>query len=154
VTIGRRDTDSYGIFPTDGAEIVRRLAAGATPREVARWYEAEYGEAVDVEDVLAALDELGLIQHPDDVGTGTMVVRWQRLGQALFSRTAWIVYGAVVVWAVVAMVREPDLVPNYRHFFFSDYFTVIEMGLFAAAIPLILWHETFHALAARRLGLR
>ena len=51
VTIGRPDIDSYAIFPLDGAELVRRLADGATPEEAARWYESEYGQATSVNHV-------------------------------------------------------------------------------------------------------
>ncbi|MEO3776552.1 hypothetical protein ABGB16_06820 [Micromonospora sp. B11E3] len=154
VTIGRPDIDSYGIFPPDGAEVVRRLAAGDTPREVDRWYQAEYGESADIEHVLAALDELGFIATPEQAPVDLAPVRWQRLGAALFSVPAWIGYGALVAWAVVAMVRSPDLVPNYRNLFFTDYFTLIELALFAGAVPLLILHELFHVLAARRLGVR
>ena len=154
VTIGRRDTDSYGIFPTDGAEIVRRLEAGQPPRDVARWYEEEFGESADMEHVLAALAELELLRAEDEAPATTGPQRWQRLGQALFSPFAWIVYIGLIAWAVVAMVRSPELVPNYRHLFFTDYYTLIELGLFAGAVPLLLMHEVFHALAGRRLGVR
>ncbi|TDC64068.1 hypothetical protein E1258_09160 [Micromonospora sp. KC207] len=153
VTIGRRDTDSYGIFPSDGAELVRRLAAGDTPNEVDRWYRSEYGESADIEHVLAALDELGFIAQAGVVDDPAPV-RGQRLGTALFSPPALVGYGLLVAWAVLAMIRSPDLLPTYRHLFFTEYFTVIELALAAGAIPLIVLHEVFHVLAARRLGLR
>ncbi len=154
VTIGRPDIDSYAIFPPDGAEVVRRLAAGQTPREVDRWYQAEYGESPDIEHVLAALDELDFVAAPDAAPVAAAPVRWQRLGAALFSAPAWLAYGALVAWAVVATVRSPELLPSYRHLFFTDYFTLIELALFAGAVPLLILHELFHVLAARRLGVR
>lgn len=154
VTIGRRDIDSYGIFPPDGAEVVRRLAAGQTPREVDAWYQREYGESADMEHVLAALAELGFIADADAGGQAAEPgsVRGQRLGAALFSAPALIGYGLLIIWAAVAMIRSPELAPVYHNLFFTEYYTVIELVLFAGAVPLLILHEAFHALAARRLG--
>jgi hypothetical protein len=154
VTIGRRDTDSYAIFPPDGAELVRRLEAGITPHEAARWYEAEYGQSVDIDHVVAAVSELGFLREPDEMPPAITPVRWQRLGKALFSPPAWVAYGAVVTWALVTAVRSPELRPTYHSIFFTQYFSIIELTLFAVAFPLIVLHESFHALAARRLGVR
>jgi hypothetical protein len=154
VTIGRTDIDSYAIFPPDGAELVRRLADGATPGEAGRWYEAEYGQPADIDHVLAALDELGFIRGDGEPAPPATRIRWQRLGIALFSPAAWLVYGVVVVWALVAMSRSTDLLPTYGNLFFTPYYTLMELTLYVAAVPMILLHESFHALAGRRLGVR
>ncbi|MDH2430734.1 hypothetical protein [Sphaerisporangium sp. TRM90804] len=155
VTVGRPDTDSYGIFPPDGAELVRRLEQGMTPRDAVAWYRSAYHESVDIDDVIAALDELGFVRSPDEPAAAPLgPVRWRRLGAAVFSAPAMVLYAAVVVWAVLAAARRPDLVPSYRNVFFTDYYTVIQAALFVAAVPQLLLHEAFHALAGRRLGLR
>ncbi|MEV7966535.1 hypothetical protein AB0O34_11205 [Sphaerisporangium sp. NPDC088356] len=154
VTVGRPDTDSYGGFPPDGAELVRRLEQGATPREVAAWYEQEYHESVDMDDVIAALHELDFIRSSEEPESAAAPLRWRRLSRAVFSVPAWIIYGALVAWAMLAMAWRHDLVPNYRHVFFTEYYTIIQATLFVAAIPQLLLHESFHALAGRRLGLR
>jgi len=153
VTIGRPDIDSYAIFPPDGAELVRRLAAGATPDEAARWYQAEYGEAASVGHVVAALDELGFIRKEGEPPAEARQIRWQRLGRATFSPVAWLAYCSVILWAIVVMVRTPALIPDYHDLFFTPYFSIIELVLLAGAVPLVFLHEFFHALAARRLGL-
>ncbi|GIH97247.1 hypothetical protein ACFFMN_41500 [Planobispora siamensis] len=154
VTVGRRDTDSYGIFPPDGAELVRRLEQGVPPREAAVWYAGTYHESVDIDDLIAALDELGFIRSPDEARAAGAPVRWRRLGSAVFSLPAWVCYATLVGWALIAMARRPDLVPDYHNVFFTDYYTVIQATLFVVAIPQLLLHEGFHALAGRRLGLR
>lgn len=153
-TIGRAEIDSYAIFPPDGAEVVRRLEAGATPSEVARWYEREYGETADIDHVVAALGELGFLRDGTGISAAAMPVRWQRLGVALFSPPAWVIYAALVSWAGVAMYRSPDLVPSYRSIFFTDYYAVIELTLLVGVLPLLIAHECFHVLAGRRLGVR
>jgi hypothetical protein len=38
VTVGRADINSFGLFPPDGADLLRRLEAGSTPNEAAQWY--------------------------------------------------------------------------------------------------------------------
>ncbi|WP_439658839.1 hypothetical protein ACSHWB_41710 [Lentzea sp. HUAS TT2] len=154
VTIGRPDVDSYGIFPGEGAALVRRLVDGDTPRQAGEWFEREYGEEVDVEDVVAGLDELGLIRKSGEVVAERAPVRFSGLGAALFSPIAWVAYAALAGWALFAMVFNADLRPTYHNIFFSDYYMVIQVGLFVAAIPLLLLHESFHALAGRRLGVR
>lgn len=154
VTIGRADVDSYGIFPGEGAELVRRLVAGDTPRQAADWFERTYGEGVDIEDVLAGLDELDLVRRSGEVVTQSAPVRFRRLGAALFSPVAWMLYAGLAGWALFVMVANADLRPSYHNIFFSDYYMLIQAGLFAAAIPLLLLHESFHALAGRRLGIK
>lgn len=154
VTVGRRDTDSYGVFPADGAELVRRLADGTTPREAAAWYHTTYGEQVDVLDFLLALDELGFVRTSGEPADRTAPVRGQRLGRALFSWPAMLAYGGLVTWALVAMVRSPDLVPDVLHLFFTDSIMIAVFVLIVGQVPGLVLHEGFHALAGRRLGIR
>lgn len=154
VTIGRPDVDSYGIVGPDSAELIRRLEGGATPRAVAAWYETEYGERIDIGDFVAALHELGFVRSTDEAPAVAAPVRWKRLGAAAFSAPAWIIYGTLTAWALIATVSRPDLMPSYHHVFFTDYYAVIQLALFVAAVPQLLLHECFHALAGRRLGLR
>ncbi|MEU7019984.1 hypothetical protein ABZ990_04920 [Streptomyces sp. NPDC046203] len=154
VTIGRPDIESFAILPPDGAALVRRLQEGSTPRQAADWYAAEYGEPIDVADIVEALYELDFVRsEPGPAPKTVRPVRWQRLGQALFSPMAWLCYGAVVAWATVLMVRSPDLLPSPRAMVFSDYYSLIMVVMTVAAAPLIAIHEVYHALAGRRLGI-
>jgi hypothetical protein len=154
VTVGRADIDSYGVFPPDGAELVRRLEEGRSPNEAAAWYEKEYGEAVDVAEFLEVLGELDLlVPYGEDAATA-QVVGYQRLGLALFSPYAWVAYGLVVAAAITEMVRDNRLVPRYQHLFFTrSSLTVLTLGIVLGQVPWMLLHESFHALAGRRLGL-
>ena len=152
VTIGRPDVDSYCIVDSDTADVVRRLEEGATPDAVAAWYEAEHGERLDLEHLMGALRELQFVRLEDEASNAARLVRWRRLGAAVFSRPAWLAYAGLIGWALVATVRRPDLVPSYHHLFFTHYFALMELVLLLAAIPQLLFHESFHALAGRRLG--
>ncbi|WP_446038340.1 hypothetical protein [Streptomyces sp. SID1121] len=154
VTIGRADIDSYAVFPPDGAQLVRWLEAGATAEEAADRYRRAYGESADVEDVLAALEELGFTRTADEALAETAPLRWVRLSRAVFSPYAWFCYAALVLAAVVMMVRTPSLVPTSYDLVFSSYYSVVNLTLLVAVTPLIALHEIFHALAGRRLGIR
>ncbi len=52
------------------------------------------------------------------------------------------------------MTRDHALIPQYRNLFFTSYISVISLVLYFGQFPFIVLHETFHALAGRRLGLR
>lgn len=155
VVIGRPDIDEYVVLPADGAELIRLLADGLTPRQAADRYQETYGESVDILDLLGTLDELGFVSAAGESVAGpTGPVRWQRLGRALFSPVAWVCYAALVAAWIVELARVPQLDPGYHQIFFTKYFTVIELALYVGQFPLLLIHEGFHALAGRRLGLR
>lgn len=154
VTVGRGDIDSYCVLPADGAALLRELEAGRTPRDAQVWFESTYGIGVDIVDFLGAISELDLLLVVDEVAPEIAPVRWQRLGRACFSRPAMIGYAALIAVAVALMFRDTRLVPHYSNLFFTDYVTVLELTLFLGQLPLILFHESAHALAGRRLGLR
>lgn len=154
VTVGRSDIDSYCVLPADGAALLRELEAGRTPRDAQVWFEATYGIGVDIADFLGAMRELELLLVVDEVAPEVAPVKWQRFGRACFSRPAMIGYAVLIAVAVALMVRDTRLVPHYSNLFFTDYVTVLELTLFLGQLPLILFHESAHALAGRRLGLR
>jgi hypothetical protein len=152
VTVGRPDIDSYAVLPVEGAELVRRLAEGMTPRDAARWFADTFGDEIDIEELLADLSELALVGVLPT--TAVAPVRLQRLGSAVFSRAALLGYALIVLAAVLAAVRDSALRPGYPHLFFTPYFAVVELVLFLGQFPLMLLHEAAHVLAGRRLGLR
>jgi hypothetical protein len=154
VTVGRADIDSYGMFPADGAALLRRLEAGASPNEAARWYTDTYHEVVDIVEFLDVLTEFDFLVRDGEVITAPRPLRWQRLGRTLFSPVAWICYGIVVAAAGVAMIRDKELVPSYQHIFFTSSLVAVTLGIFFGQVPWVFLHEAYHALAGRRLGLR
>lgn len=156
VIVGRSDIDSYGVFPPDGAALVRELEAGRAPEAAAAWYAETYSEPVDIEQFVETLRELHLVYDHDaqPAGIGSAEVRWQRLGQALFSGPAWVCYAALLLAAIAACVADRGMLPSARHVFFSDYLFVVALSLLAGQLVLMAVHEAFHVLAGRRLGIR
>ncbi|WNV85084.1 hypothetical protein [Umezawaea sp. Da 62-37] len=153
VTIGRADTGEFGVFPADGAALLVRMTEGGTLRDAVIWYEREYGEAVDIDEFLEVLGEFGMIVHDGETVAEPVAVRWRRLGIAVFSPAAWLLYSAVIVAGIIVMVIVPEVAPHYSNVFFVSSLVVVQLFAFFGQIPLILVHETFHALAGRRLGI-
>jgi hypothetical protein len=154
VVIGRTDIDSYGRFPSEGAALLDQLRAGRRPADAAEWFRTTYGDAVDVGAFVSTLRELGFLR--DDAGaipSAEPRVRWQRLGRAAFSPAAWVGYVALLAGAIAATGRDRGLVPDPGDVLFSDYRIVVLATVFFGQVPLVLVHEAFHVLAARRLGL-
>jgi hypothetical protein len=154
VVIGRTDTGSFGVFPPDGAALVRELAAGRTPQGAAAWYAETYREEVDIAQFIASLRELALVreegQHAETAGSAQ--VRWQGLGRALFSPPAWACYLGLLIAAVAVCVADERMLPSPQNMFFSDYLMVVNVSVFAGQLALTAVHEAFHALAGRRIG--
>jgi hypothetical protein len=154
VTVGRADTNSFGLFPADGAALLRHMEAGHPPNEAARWYSEQYGEQVDISEFLDVLDDLGLIVNDGEATPEPVQIRWRRLGTAIFSLPAWVCYALLVGGAIMAMIRDPYLRPNYQHLFFiRSSLVILVLGIVLGQVPWLLLHEAFHALASRRLGL-
>jgi len=154
VTVGRADVDGYAVLPVEGAGLLRRLEAGLTPGEAADWYESTYGERVDIDGFLDDLDELGFLRDPGEAAHSPAPVRWERLARMVFSHAGAGCLAAALIACVIVMLRSPSLVPGYHDLFFTRSMTVLELVTFLGQFPLILLHETAHALAGRRLGLR
>ncbi|MEO6702744.1 MAG: hypothetical protein ABI140_07910 [Jatrophihabitantaceae bacterium] len=153
VTVGRLDSGTFIVLPPEGAALLRELESGQPPSAVAAWFVENYGESVDIDDFVHDLDELGFVRHAGELAVQVRPVRWQRLGRAIFSPAGAMVYALLMVVWIVAMWRAPVLIPHNHNLFFSQYLTVLVLALFLGQLPLILLHESAHALAGRRLGL-
>lgn len=152
VSIGKFGTDSFAVFPEDGAELVRRLQAGLTVGEAARWYKETYQEDLDMDDFLEILRDLEFLR--EEAGEQALpAVRGQALGRWAFSPPAWLLYAVLIGTGAALLWLHPELRPARSHIFFSEYATLVMLGLFLGQAPGILFHEAMHMLAGRRLGL-
>jgi hypothetical protein len=156
VIIGRPDIDSFGVFPADAAAVVHRLRGGGDPAAVAAWYEATYGEIADIDDFIETLRDLGFIRPDGDVPAEIPpppAVRWSRAGVVMLSAPALTLYALATGFALYLMIAIPALRSGPSKVFFSKSLLLI-LGV-AAVVQFVgvAWHEGFHVLAGRRLGL-
>jgi len=153
IVVGRSDIESYALLPADGVALLRRLAGGMPVPDAADWYQTKFGESVDIADFVVTLHELGFVKADGEALAESPEVRFQTLGRATFSPIAWVCYVGIVVGCLLAMTAHPQLRPHAENVFFSPSFVVVQVVLALAQLPAVLWHEWFHVLAARRLGL-
>jgi hypothetical protein len=153
VMVGRPDTGSYGVFPPEGAELLQALETGTTLEAGARRWHQQTGETLDLDDFVGVITDLEFVLAENELRVERPSVRWRRLARAVFSPFAWIVYATLIGAGLVAMVIDPSVRPHYENIFFTSHLAVITVVLALAQFPLLLLHETFHALAARRLNL-
>jgi hypothetical protein len=153
IMVGRSDTVSYALLPADGVALLRQLAGGMPVPDAADWYRTTFGEPVDMADFVATLYELKFVKADGEELAESPKVRFQALGRAAFSPMAWVCYLGTVVSCLLVMTAYPQLRPHPESIFFSPSFVVIQVVLALLQLPAILWHEWFHVLAARRLGL-
>jgi hypothetical protein len=154
VLVGKPGTDVYAVLPSDGAEVLKRMTRGATPSSVVAWYEASYGERLDIDDFVASMAELGFLRQAGEAPPApARPVRLQRLARALFSPLAFVTYGLVVGAYVAAALRHPDVAPHPEHVFFTDSIMLVELLVVFGQVPWLCMHEAAHVLAGRRLGL-
>ncbi|MEV0317137.1 hypothetical protein ACIBKX_36695 [Streptomyces sp. NPDC050658] len=153
VVVGRPDTESYAVLPHDGAALLRQLAAGREAGEAAQWYLSEYGESVDIGGFVSTLRELGFVREGPQSATPPPRLRLRRLSAWLFSPVAWGVHALLVAVCVAVMVTHPDVRPRPDNVFFTPSLVAVQLALAFVQVPAVAWHESFHVLAGRRLGL-
>lgn len=153
ILVGRPDIESYAVLPADGAELLRRMAEGMPAAQAATWYQATFGERLDMDDFVETLHELGFIRAAGEERGSPLSVRYQALGRAVFSPPAWICYAGIVLACAVAMINDSRLHPAPHNVFFSSSLIVVQVLLTLSQLPALLWHEWFHVLAGQRLGL-
>jgi hypothetical protein len=153
VLVGRPDTESYAVLPADGAQLLRHLADGMPVAEAVSWYQATYAELVDIADFIGTLRELGFVREDGEQAAAPPRVRFQRLGSLAFSPPLWICYLSLVAACAVMMSRHPQVLPRPGNIFFVRSLIVVQLVVFATQVPALAWHEWFHVLAGRRLGL-
>jgi hypothetical protein len=155
VVVGRKDTGEYVVLPADGAQLLSRLVAGADPDEAAEWFEASFGEPVDMAEFLDTLGELGFVRRidADEPAVAAAPVRFRRLARVLFSPWAFACYlGLAVAWVLTAAGHH-DLLPHPSQMFFTSSLVIVQVTVLFGQLPLVFLHEGYHALAGRRLGL-
>jgi hypothetical protein len=156
VIIGRPEIDSFAVFSADAAAVVRKLSTGEDIQSVAAWYQAAYGDPVDIGEFVDTLHDLGFLLpagHENTEPTARAPIRWQRLGSAVLSVPALILYAISAAAAVYLMVAHPVLRPTPSRAFFTRSLLVVIGVTSSAQLAGIALHESFHVLAGRRLGL-
>lgn len=160
VVVGRPDVGEFVELPAIGARAVELLDAGMSIGAAERRLATEHDVDVDLVDLVEALREAGMVAEVDGhpvvdphhqlrphlPGLRARHVSW------LFGPMAKLGYLALVAATLVTVVRDPDLLPSYRDFFWTDYVglaVLVNTALFSITA---IFHELSHLVAARSLG--
>jgi len=162
--VGNAELDAFYHFPEPGVRIIERLRDGCGVERI----KSEFGggeEALDIDDFIATLREIGFIYPHNERERFREAVAAtdaddRRLGfrapvglaRALFSLPALAIYLAILGIAAYAAFEDPRLRPNLQAFYLERNLTstlVLLLLLYAVSASL---HELGHMLAAARYG--
>jgi hypothetical protein len=153
VLVGRPDSESFAVFDVNDAALLQRMAEGTPPDEAADWYQATYGQAVDMPDLLRTLTDLGFTRGEDEPDTAARAVGLQWLGRVVFSKPAFGVLVVITASWIAVICTHPYLAPRPGQVFFTSSILLVQLAVLLLQIPWIALHEGAHVLAGRRLGL-
>lgn len=163
--VGNAEIDAFYQFPETGLRIIERLRQGDTLAQIRAGFAATNGEAIDVDDFISTLREIGFIypqaereRFRDAIaasGEGDRRLSFrapQWLARAVFSLPSLVAYLAILGLAGHAAIEDPRLRLNLEAFYLEQHLTltlVLLLLLYGITASL---HELGHMLAAARYG--
>lgn len=157
--VGRMATRTFVALPEVGARAVELLGEGLSVARAEETLRGEIGEEFELADFVRDLAALGFVaQIGDQPVPGGEPPRaslpWLRPRQARFAlHPALAVFvGALLVAAVVALIRRPGLLPGYRDLLWSPHGSLVLISGAVAGWTLVLAHELAHLVTARAAG--
>lgn len=152
--LGRRESAEFVSVPEIGGQVMLWLQEGHPIDDVAARAGELAGQDVDVLDFLATLEDAGVLVAGEDDEPGPAGRPFgQTFGRVVFGPVGMLVQVAIVLAALVVLVRRPELRPTYRDYVpfsspLASLLTTMALSLLLAVI-----HEMAHKLGAARLGL-
>lgn len=154
--VGPQAGSDFVELPEIGALAVRALQVGHSLEEVSLLMAAHAGQEVDVHDFLSQIGELGWVEsvgeEPPPAPRSARAVRTSPLVRALFSRTAWVAYGALAVLDVALLATGTVPLPSISALIETHTPAVVMVLAFLTSILTLVIHECWHLLAARASG--
>jgi putative peptide zinc metalloprotease protein len=164
--VGNSDHGEFYQMPEQGVAILNRLSAGETVMSIKSDVAMDDPDAVDVDDFVDQLAELGFIyprggepRSQAGVVEATADQRRvfavdSRIAGAFFSGPVRLAYVAVVTYALVAVLLHPELRINFGAFYTETNRTALLLLLIGLTFIEVCCHECGHMLAAARYGIK
>ena len=160
VMVGRQDIGSYVSVPAEALEVIDLLDSGKTVGEVKKFTEEKYGEDIGIEEFVQEMikNEMVKIMDGFKIPTTSQLqkdmfssITGKHVGW-LFSKYAWLLYGALFVTCLIIFALNPDYIPHYEDFFFHPWYSVAVGFWFFFGWILVACHEISHLFAAKAVG--
>lgn len=148
-------------LPIEGTRAIQELQVGKSLGETDSLLSQEYGETIDLVDLVQGLAELGLVERIDEYRFNLP----ERIGQTwlqrippaavawLYSRTILTIFTVIILAGPLLLIFQPALRPRAQDLLWSSSYTLDLFVLLVLGPLLIFKHELGHLLAARAKGL-
>lgn len=148
-------------LPVEGVKAIQALQAGRSLAETATLLQQEYGEAIDLVDLVQELTAVGLVERidtalfapPERIGQ-----KWlERIAPAtvnwLYARPALVIWTVLILLGPLLLIFQPAVRPRAQDLLWSPSYTLDLVVLLVLSPFMLLKHEAGHLLAARGQGL-
>ncbi|MEV6479046.1 hypothetical protein [Streptomyces sp. NPDC051576] len=157
--VGRMATRTFVALPAAGARAVELLGEGLSVARTAELLRDETGEEFEISDFVGDLVALGFVARIGDrpVPDGEpprASLPWLRPHQvrSALHPALPVFVGVLLLAAVVALIRRPEVLPGYRDLLWSPHGSLVLISAAAAGWTLVLAHELAHLVTARAAG--
>lgn len=157
--VGRMETGEFVALPEVGKLIIELFQKNNSIQGITDFLTQEYELDFDVESFAESLIELGFIKaidgHVLNIGAEQKsALPWLRAHhvQWLFSTPMKILYAALLVAAGFSLATQPELIPGYNDFFWTNIGSLVILVNTTLFMTNLAVHEIAHLVAARSLG--
>ena len=164
--VGNQELEDFYQFPEEGLRIIQLLQQGQSPELIKQHCNKEFDDTVDVDDFIGVLSEIGFIYPLEQAASFEQQLqaahsdgRWkfplsQKFAAGLFSLPMLLLYLAIVGYAVVSAVADPQLRINIHAFYIQDNLTILLLALLVLQAFTTALHEFGHMAAAAKYGIQ
>jgi putative peptide zinc metalloprotease protein len=164
--VGNTDLGDFYQFPEQGVRILQMLRSGDTAATIKSRLAADDPETIDVDGFLSQLTDIEFIypQSRRKIVQDRLQIAAKdsrrtlnvdpRLARAIFSVPSLVCYLAVVLYASLDAIENPQLRVNVNAFYIESNKTPLLFVLIALSMIHTVMHELGHMLAAAREGIK
>lgn len=160
--IGSPHSGRFLSVPAEVLDILRAFEAGHGPDRVREDYRRCHGEDPDLDDLILALQQRGILAQETSDGQGdaatSQSVRYHfewispRVARWIWNPWSLAAMALVVVAACLALLSRPSLLPGWRAFYFPQDTALQVLALMLLGVASTFVHEMGHLTAARAAG--
>lgn len=157
--VGSLETGEFIILPELGIYALDFLQKYSV-EETTTLLKVSFGIEIDIFNFIHNLLNLGFVKTIDGLSIYEPRIKKSNLNwlkaqhvRFLFNRTAKIVYTILIITAFITIIRDPQVIPIYKDFFWTSSTSLVLVGNTIITIANIAVHELAHLLAARSLNL-